>query len=344
MRMLSGTMFISSVFLLLSSVSPSKADFICPQGSPVWHAENNGTNYFIYGTYGLNHGSQVSIEGWQGTQKAWVSDGTVSCSNGASICYLTVKNEREEPSIGESHIVVETIDDDRNGTPEWVVLASFGQTMWPVWGLQAEWSEGIEKAPIYPPNIYKLFDCQQSGASELAATLIPTDGKPPVWEFKEDGAYAIDDNSRSLILGETFARDNLDRFLGNSNARVIETKFEDCRYCYYVSIEDEAIILIESTDKLIIDTITAFGENFTDEYKKDNNGKFNKNENFLCEINELDGYEMCRKSMSSKLYYIINRETCAEYTPYYFPESGNYTSKGCEVIIGYELRNEYGER
>lgn len=58
----------------------------------IWESINDNKRHLIYGTDGLNYGSQVVIEEWRDNELAWKLDATVTCSNGAVICYLLVPN------------------------------------------------------------------------------------------------------------------------------------------------------------------------------------------------------------------------------------------------------------
>ncbi|UVC12325.1 hypothetical protein IHQ71_29300 (plasmid) [Rhizobium sp. TH2] len=86
MRALANTERI--VLLGISNV----ADAACTNKTAIWAYEKNGTRHVVYGTDGVDYGSSVYFEEWRGNKLAWRASGAATCSNGAVICSVTVKN------------------------------------------------------------------------------------------------------------------------------------------------------------------------------------------------------------------------------------------------------------
>ncbi|MCV0351842.1 MAG: hypothetical protein K5863_17325 [Nitratireductor sp.] len=477
-----------ALIFLVSHVALSYAQ--CENKNTSWIAERDGTRYQISGSHGLSYGSAVAIEGFQDTRRLWVAKGTITCSNGASICYLLVDRGTDAPDTGPIGVVLETIDENEDDMPEWAILASFGQTMWP-YGLRAEWAEAApveNRSPIFPPNIYRLKHCRvdnsiavpdgaensQSiigwttyynprfgyqieipptfseviepangdggisrsleGNAELSvwghhiitgdfrteiesriasseqqgwkisykrrtdhwaswsgskgnrvfyqraiplcdnqaaqfrleydrAALRPFDPiverlvgtftfdsdcrksssrveVSPTWQVRSTGVYALDDDSRSIELGGTFARSNLDRFLGDVDANIIQTEGEDCSICYYITLKDGGVIFIDS-DGQTIDHIRAYGPAFVDSEGTAQGTKSSKGDKLICIENALMLEEECREKITRGVRWIFQEGSSCRYnsrTPIY-EDLEIITFNGCESIIGFAINN-----
>lgn len=158
--------------------------------------------------------------------------------------------------------------------------------------------------------------------------------KQPRWEFRKGGVFVLADRQRSLVLGGTFARDNLDRFLEGSDAQVAYTEGEDCTKCYYVDLGKDGSLFVDSPDGLMIDQIKGYGPLFKDEHDVRGWQNVKKGAVLFCD----DGYEeVCLPDPKSTVGYIIDRGQCD--TPP--PPSGSDLAKrkftGCEIIAGLEI-------
>lgn len=124
-----------------------------------WEAIGENKRHLIYGTDGLNYGSQVVIEEWRENKLAWKLESTVTCSNGVVICYLLVPNASGlEGNDATTSVVIERIDTDDDGIDDWIILAAFEQGLYYNGGGVVSWYNGfkpVENERITAPNIYK---------------------------------------------------------------------------------------------------------------------------------------------------------------------------------------------
>lgn len=103
----------------------------------------------------------VQFEIWMGGQKAGVVAGTYECFGTAVWCGVSLKSNSEaEPHIGA---IVEWIDEERDRTSEWIVIAGLPESGKQGNGPKIEWQPGFTqpKELITPPNVYKFAGCRQ---------------------------------------------------------------------------------------------------------------------------------------------------------------------------------------
>lgn len=193
----------------------------CQNKDGVWVHEDDGIRHVLYGTDGLNMFSEVNLEEWRGDRLAWRAKGTVTCSNGVSVCYLLLPNNSGlSGNDATTSIIIEQIDEHNDGLGEWVVLAAMNSALWYSGGAKVEWFDGFRPEPederVTAPNVYRLEKCRKlnGGAGPIEATrsisgtlygtpelctayrregsLIPDD--LPDGRFN-DGYWWLDDNS-----------------------------------------------------------------------------------------------------------------------------------------------------
>lgn len=147
-----------------------QADAACTDKRAVWEHRYDGTRHVVFGTEGINYGSEIYFEEWRGDKLAWRGSGTVTCSNGASTCYGLIRNMLGDDGITES--VLESIDENQDGVAEWVIFAGLGQALYYSDGLKVEWFNGFKPDDpsnrIQASNIYKLAGCRETDAVKLA--------------------------------------------------------------------------------------------------------------------------------------------------------------------------------
>lgn len=190
--------FTIAVGLALAALS-SPVAAACDNSNAQWVAEADEARFVLYGTKGLNYASKLYLEQWRKDKLAWRGRGSVTCSLGASICYALMRTDGEPngryPDTVD--IELETIDEDDNGVPEWVVLAAFSQTVYGARrGLQVEWFNGFKPdASPYPlaPNIYKFDGCPDTRTKLDPELGIPLPPVGPIYGIPElCGAYLRD--------------------------------------------------------------------------------------------------------------------------------------------------------
>lgn len=139
--------------------SGAKLEPILSNSNTSWGSIGEDKRHLIYGTDGLNYGSQVVIEEWRENKLAWKLESTVTCSNGAVICYLLVPNASGlEGNDATTSVVIERIDTDDDGVDDWIILAAFEQGLYYNGGGKVSWFNGFkpdENERITAPNIYK---------------------------------------------------------------------------------------------------------------------------------------------------------------------------------------------
>lgn len=156
--------FMIAATIVLGSALPAAAK--CASKDMVWSATGKTEKYVLYGSVGIEYGSNVSIEAWRNSKLAWRAKGSVTCSNGAVICYLMVDNASGE--TGEdatTDAVMETIDENKDGVPDYVILAALGQNLYQIGGAKVEWFNGFkpndEDDRVFPENIFKFLSCKK---------------------------------------------------------------------------------------------------------------------------------------------------------------------------------------
>ncbi|WP_367718047.1 hypothetical protein AB2N04_07530 [Nitratireductor sp. GISD-1A_MAKvit] len=404
---------------------------------------------------------------------------------------MLVDRGTDAPDTGPIGVVLETIDDDKDNVPEWVILASFGQAMWP-YGLKAEWAEAVpaeNRSPIFPPNIYNLKDCRDNNSiaatngDEYSQSIIgwttyynqrfgyqieipprfseviePANGDggisrslegnaelsvwghhiitgdfrteiesriasseqqewrisynrrtdhwaswsgskdnrvfyqraiplcdnqaaqfrleydrvdlksfdpiverlvetftfasdcrngsskveaSPTWLVRDNGIYATDDVSRSIELGGTFARSNLDRFLGDVDANIIRTEGEDCSICYYITLNDGGIFI--DSNGTTISLIEVYGTAFTDSYGFRVGDNISRGTSLYCTMNDDSGEQHCRKENSAGASWIIESGAdCNHLSAVLLPNGVKHAKfAGCESVAGFSLGSSY---
>jgi hypothetical protein len=142
----------------------------CDQKYGIWASEADGVRYVVYGSDGVAYNSDVYFEEWRQSKLAWRAKAKVTCSNGAVTCYGLVENASGltgDEAITD--VVIEEIDEEADGLPEWVVFAGLGQRLYYGGGAKVEWFNDFgpsEDDRITMPNVYRFFDCREQG--ELA--------------------------------------------------------------------------------------------------------------------------------------------------------------------------------
>ena len=134
----------------------------CSDKRAIWTHDMGDIKHVVYGTEGMNYASRIYFEEWRGGKLAWRGGGEVTCSNGASTCYGLIRNH-----IGEGNttdVVLEQIDENRDGIAEWVIFAGLSQALWYSEGLEVDWFNGFKREDpsdrIQASNIYRLSGCR----------------------------------------------------------------------------------------------------------------------------------------------------------------------------------------
>lgn len=134
----------------------------CSDKRAVWTHDMGDTKHVVFGTDGMNYASKIYFEEWRGGKLAWRGGGEVTCSNGASTCYGLIRNHIGEGNITD--VVLEQIDENRDGVADWVIFAGLSQALWYSEGLEVEWFNGFKREDpsdrIQASNIYKLSGCR----------------------------------------------------------------------------------------------------------------------------------------------------------------------------------------
>ena len=145
----------------------------CKQANGIWANEVGDIRHIVYGSEGLSYNSELYFEEWRHSKLAWRAKGTITCSNGASICYAMVENSSGlSGNDATTDAVVEQIDENQDGLPEWLVFAALGQNLYYSGGAKVEWFNGFgptANSRIMMPNIYRFFGCRTPGKLTLSA-------------------------------------------------------------------------------------------------------------------------------------------------------------------------------
>lgn len=159
----------------------------------------------------------------------------------------------------------------------------------------------------------------------------------PIWQFRNKGVYHLENDRRSIVVGEAFSRSNLDHFLGDVEAEVIETEYEDCTACYLVFLEGGRSIFVASDDGKSIRYIEAFGSAFTDDEGTRIGSNIAKGTGLFCFTNRMSGEQHCRRRYSSEINLIVEPDLFCEppATVSMVDEIEWTTFNGCEFISGF---------
>jgi hypothetical protein len=144
----------------------------CTNTDAIWEAKGDKLRYVVYGTDGLNYFSVAFLEEWRGDKLAWRTTGRVSCSNGASICYLLL--DRADGGEKSIEIIMEGIDVEGDDLTDWIVFAALGQSLWYEGDPKVKWYNGFVPAEgerIIPPNIYRFSACRSEALVPEPAEL-----------------------------------------------------------------------------------------------------------------------------------------------------------------------------
>ena len=164
LRHLQSAMLIGALFFATQAWAQ------CSDKRAIWTHEMGEVRHVVYGTEGVNYASKIYFEEWRSGKLAWRGGGEVTCSNGASTCYGLIRNHIGEDNTTD--VVLEQIDEDRDGIAEWVIFAGLSQALWYSEGLEVEWFNGFKREDpsdrIQASNIYKLSGCREK--DELVLT------------------------------------------------------------------------------------------------------------------------------------------------------------------------------
>ncbi|MDP3526103.1 MAG: hypothetical protein Q8S27_16120 [Hoeflea sp.] len=137
----------------------------CEQDYAIWVSEADGVRHIVYGSEEVRYYSNVYFEEWRQSKLAWRSKGMVTCSNGAVICYANVENASDlGGDDATTSVVIEEIDENADGLPEWVVFAGLGQSIYYDGGAKVEWFNGFglpEDDRVTMPNVYRFLSCRE---------------------------------------------------------------------------------------------------------------------------------------------------------------------------------------
>lgn len=161
--------FIIALCVFAGSVLTSGCCFAkCSDDQAIWSADNNTARDIVYGSKGFDYGSDLIFEEWRKGKLAWRGKGSVTCSNGASICYAQIENAKQLEGASTTDVIIEEIDADRDGHADWIVLAAAKQQLSYSGGLKVQWFNGFHEEAEYGvliPNIYRFLTCR--GGSPL---------------------------------------------------------------------------------------------------------------------------------------------------------------------------------
>lgn len=104
----------------------------------------------------------VLFEMWLNRKKAGSLPGEYECTNeAATICFVSVEMNLDSQSFASG--LMERVDENQDGTSEWLVLAGFAQAGYNKNGAKIRWEPGfeIEEHSEVPFNIYKFERCRQ---------------------------------------------------------------------------------------------------------------------------------------------------------------------------------------
>ena len=152
----SGALFISSSCLAK-----------CKNDHAIWSADNKTGRDIVYGSKGFDYGSDLIFEEWRKGKLAWRGKGTVTCSNGASICYAQIENAKQLEGASTTDVIVEEIDAGRDGHVEWIVLAAAAQQLSYAGGLKVQWFNGFHDEGDYGvliPNVFRFLTCRSAAS------------------------------------------------------------------------------------------------------------------------------------------------------------------------------------
>ncbi|MCZ7861067.1 hypothetical protein O9X98_06575 [Agrobacterium salinitolerans] len=163
---------IAALVVIAASTSSAFAVPPCDEQRAIWANDRDGIRYVVYGRDGIQNGhSDIFFENWQGNRLAWRVRGSVDCSNGVSICSLTIADNSEDGGSDPEDAVVETIDDDGDGVSEYVIFASLSQNLYYSKGLKSvEWLNGFkpeDAEQLILPNVYKFLGCRKTKEIDL---------------------------------------------------------------------------------------------------------------------------------------------------------------------------------
>lgn len=163
----------------------------------------------------------------------------------------------------------------------------------------------------------------------------------PTWQVRDNGVYALDDDSRSIELGGTFARSNLDRFLGEVDAKLLRTEGEDCGVCYYITLNDGGIFI--DSNGTTISLIEVYGTAFTDSYGFRVGDNISRGTSLYCTMNGDSGEQHCRKEKSSGVSWMIESDADCNHLSVVLLQNGLKRTKfaGCEAIAGFSQGGWY---
>lgn len=214
-------MHFSIAIGLALAVLSSPVAAACDKSNAQWVSEGK-TRYVLYGTQGVDYLSHLFIEEWREGQLAWRGRGRVTCSLGVIVCYALMSMD-SPPSDGQpatTMSVVEVIDENDDGLPEWVVFAGLAQQLFGNGGLKVKWFNGFkpdgESPDVVAPNIYKLDGCRPPrqkggiyGVPELCAAYRRDGSLTPDPIFgTSDGTWWMDD---TVVVGQDGSCDILDK-------------------------------------------------------------------------------------------------------------------------------------
>lgn len=162
--------------VIAASTAQSYAAPQCEDRKAIWANDGDGSRYIVYGPFGIVNGD-VFFENWRGNRLAFRVKGSVNCSNGVSLCVLSLADNSEAAAgngeMKETEVAVETIDDNGDGLSEYAVFASLSQTLYYAEGLKnVEWFNGFVpnlSEPVVLPNVYKFFGCRKTDEINLDA-------------------------------------------------------------------------------------------------------------------------------------------------------------------------------
>jgi hypothetical protein len=172
---------LAALALLAGASHSVAASPPCDDDHAIWAYEDQERRVILYfgdpppnvpGSF-----ESVHIEEWQGGKLIWRQNGLLTCSNGASTCYVVMEvvgdpdappddNNLNAAGAPEVSAVIEIIDADEDGLSDWVVLAGLEQMTYYARGAKVEWFDSEQRqereaAYITPENIYKFYSCKK---------------------------------------------------------------------------------------------------------------------------------------------------------------------------------------
>lgn len=212
-----------SILVPICLATPAMA--ACETSNAQWVSQGPQMRHVLYGHKGVDYGSHLFIEEWRGDRLAWRGRGRVTCSLGVSVCYalMYTDNPPRDGHPASAGAVLETIDENDDGLPEWVVLAALAQDAFRDGGLKVKWFNGFKPSEYpnaVPSNIYKLDGCRPQrpkgpiyGIPELCSAYL-RDGSlvPDLFYEETEGTWWMND---STVAGQDGACDIIDKDDGN---------------------------------------------------------------------------------------------------------------------------------